>query len=613
MSNFYSSYPVSGGNGVVIYSTFSAFPLSAPTGTLAVAADTGIVYEFNGTVWVPVGGPSVLLSIGSPANGLSISSNALSLALASTSTTGALSSTDWNTFNNKQAAGNYATSGSGDVTWPAHVGGGPVTTSLTATTNSTITTLTALSLPYSQVTGGPTAGANTSLSNLTTTSINQDLLPDTDNGHSIGGAALSWSSAFINSIISGDQNQLTLVTQAQTAVNSGGVLMASGNATGASDNSGNVSLFTGNSSHATSGNILLSPGTGTTRGKIVFQDGSQGIAGNVWTSSNTSGAGHWAPGASASTVNTGIFGDGSTGAGILDGTNTYSWANLVGSTYTLTQTVYLNNLTINSGITLVPSGYFVFCSGTLSNAGTIDNSGAAGSAGVASVGGTGGLGGGSTGGLGFAEINPAQAGQSAINSDTTSSGASLNGLGGGNQNAFIISGGSGGSGGTGTVGAGGTGGATGTGQFLEYRRLSVEFPATISGGSYGAGSGAAGAGDGVNPGGAGGGAGGGGATLFIFAAVLNNTGTIQSLGGAGGAGESVTVGNCGGGGGGGGGAGGVLYLVSNSWLSAGTLTVTGAAGGALGTGHGSGTNGTAGTAGGTGIILKYNGSSAGWF
>lgn len=41
------------------------------------------------------------------ANGLSLSTQALSLGLASTSTIGALSSTDWNTFNNKQAAGSY--------------------------------------------------------------------------------------------------------------------------------------------------------------------------------------------------------------------------------------------------------------------------------------------------------------------------------------------------------------------------------------------------------------------------------------------------------------------------------------------------------------------------
>jgi hypothetical protein len=48
-------------------------------------------------------------------NGLSLVGQVLSLGLSSTSSTGALSSTDWNTFNNKQAAGNYITALTGDV------------------------------------------------------------------------------------------------------------------------------------------------------------------------------------------------------------------------------------------------------------------------------------------------------------------------------------------------------------------------------------------------------------------------------------------------------------------------------------------------------------------
>lgn len=44
------------------------------------------------------------VTLGASANGLSLATQVLSLALASTSTTGALSDTDWNTFNNKQAA-----------------------------------------------------------------------------------------------------------------------------------------------------------------------------------------------------------------------------------------------------------------------------------------------------------------------------------------------------------------------------------------------------------------------------------------------------------------------------------------------------------------------------
>ena len=75
---------------------------------------------------------------------LLLTGNTVSITQANTSTNGYLSSTDWNTFNNKSPAGNYATSGSGDISWSAPSGPGPVTTSLVATTNSTITTLSAL-------------------------------------------------------------------------------------------------------------------------------------------------------------------------------------------------------------------------------------------------------------------------------------------------------------------------------------------------------------------------------------------------------------------------------------------------------------------------------------
>lgn len=60
MSTFYASYPVTGGSGgVPIYTTFSAFPAanSVPAGTLAIAADTGILYESNGTIWQEIATP----------------------------------------------------------------------------------------------------------------------------------------------------------------------------------------------------------------------------------------------------------------------------------------------------------------------------------------------------------------------------------------------------------------------------------------------------------------------------------------------------------------------------------------------------------------------------
>lgn len=55
-----------------------------------------------------------------------------------------------------------------------------------------------------------TAGANTALSNLATTSINQDLLPSADNVRKIGSAALTWAEGFIRKLSNASGNQIDL-------------------------------------------------------------------------------------------------------------------------------------------------------------------------------------------------------------------------------------------------------------------------------------------------------------------------------------------------------------------------------------------------------------------
>ena len=47
----------------------------------------------------------------------------------------------------------------------------------------------------------------------------------------------------------------------------------------------------------------------------------------------------------------------------------------IASDTTLTGNVFCRNFTINSGVTLYPNGYHIFCSGTFTNNGTIDLSG----------------------------------------------------------------------------------------------------------------------------------------------------------------------------------------------------------------------------------------------
>ena len=123
-----------GGGGVTVYANIASFPASATVGSLGVAADTGDLYEWNGSIWQIIGGPGVILGVGTPNNGLSDSGNLVSIALASASQNGALSSTDWTTFNNKQAAGNYITALTGDGT-----ASGPGSAALTLATVNTNT------------------------------------------------------------------------------------------------------------------------------------------------------------------------------------------------------------------------------------------------------------------------------------------------------------------------------------------------------------------------------------------------------------------------------------------------------------------------------------------
>lgn len=229
------------------------------------------------------------------ANGLSIVGQVLSLGLSSTSTTGALNSTDWNTFNN----------------------------GATAAANA----------------------ANRTLSNLTSpTAINQDLNPNAPNTFSMGTSTNMW--AVINNsgirifnagristedaglrylTIDSENNSLAIpsgisdigvslsVTGNPGLANNNSLVMFSVNSsTNNALQTGDVRIETGNKSAGTgnSGSIVSRTGTssGGTRGKIVFQDGSEGTTGHVWTSSNTTGSGAWAPASGGSAI-TSLTGD----------------------------------------------------------------------------------------------------------------------------------------------------------------------------------------------------------------------------------------------------------------------------------------------------------------
>lgn len=272
----------------------------------------------------------------------------------------------------------------------------------------------------------------------------------------------------------------------------------------------------------------------------------------------------------------GILGDGSDGTATLDGSATVSWATLTGSTYTMTRDCELTSLTINSGVTLVPTGFRVFNQGTVTNNGTI-----------------------SANGNNATSSTGATASTSRTLTTGTKGGNGATGVGvAGNASAGGFGVGTGASGGTGSS-AGGAGGTIASA--LNYMLKAAQTLATgaigwagsavaISGGSGGGGGG----GDGVN---SGGGGGTGGSIVCIFSRTFVNNGALNAIGGNG---FTPVSGNAGGGGGGGGGL--IIVLSINPWTQNGTLVVTGGIGG---TGVGTGTSGGNGTSGTTlNVVLQ---------
>jgi hypothetical protein len=261
------------------------------------------------------------------------------------------------------------------------------------------------------------------------------------------------------------------------------------------------------------------------------------------------------------------FGDGSDGALHYDGTTTILGMAPVGGVYTLTRDINATSIIVDAAATIKPSGWRIFATGTLSNAGSINANGNApnlNNGGVAQV---------NTGYYTFRGYG---------------GGAGAGGVpgapGADTPTGFVI-GGSGGHGGTTATAAGGLGGVASPNAQVPSQKKVYAFwlfgagissnaaTPTLSGMQGGAGGGAGGPGPGpTNHAGQGGG--GGGGVLFIAAHLIANTGTISANGGNCGA---VTFSDQGIGGGGGAGGVGVF----SNGFTGNTPTV---AGGTKGTG-----------------------------
>jgi len=190
------------------------------------------------------------------------------------------------------------------------------------------------------------SGANTALSNLTTTAVNISVNPGTTDSITLGSSSKVYSDIWVGSqtglglhltfgileyaqvkanitTITGVPNisgvigagsgtlnaglgLITISSSVSDANATGGLYLETGNKTAGTGASGTFKVQTGTSAGGASGGIVLQTGTGTTRGQIKFVDGTQGTANQVWTSADTLGNGKWAavptPTGTASTV-----------------------------------------------------------------------------------------------------------------------------------------------------------------------------------------------------------------------------------------------------------------------------------------------------------------------
>jgi hypothetical protein len=290
----------------------------------------------------------------------------------------------------------------------------------------------------------------------------------------------------------------------------------------------------------------------------------------------------------------GVFGDGSDGAIVLDGTTPNPYSAFIGTGnqanyYWALRDIYATSVTIASGCTLQLAGggtaaFRLYCSGTLTNNGgfivTVVNKASSGA----------------TGGSNYTDGSLPQGASGPSGVTTNAKGAAGTSVLGALGKGASYAGGAGGANSAGT--AGGAGGSATAPSGMPAGTLPRALPqagtmSVIDGAGaahyFGGGaSGGAGAGDGSKAGGAGGV---GGNPLFVATQAIVNNGTIKAAGGNGGASAGGNAG------GGGGGQGGAVMLITGSLGGSGTIAAPGGSGGA---GAGSG---AAGQAGGSGWIV----------
>jgi hypothetical protein len=463
--------------------------------------------------------------------------------------------------------------------------------------------------------------ANDALSNLTGTSINQTLLPDTDGVYDIGASGQNWNNIRAKTIgydggtaINLDSkmmfdgaNEESIDFEARLLKDSASLTSVQYDTRALLDIAGTESVNWQSRYLADDSEVLALDYIDR---RLFANDGSTPVI--DWSSTAGATATTQSPGDNSTKIATTayvdniaptweeFFGSGTNGNLTLSGP------------LTLTQDVFYNTLTLNAGAALTTAGYRIFCKTlNLSNApaNAIRRSGSNGNSTITQAGAgligalaSATLGGSANGGAGAT-------GTTGVGAQAGASGTLVNANGGGS--------GAGGQGGAGTPNAGGASRAASTATTgVEFNRIAYDIlrgQVLISGGA-GAPGGSAGGGDGVNNGRGGGGGGAGGGIIAIYAqniitSASTASGVIVCNGGNGGNGANGGAGNVGGGGGGAGAGGGYVYIMYANKTGptiTNLITANGGTGGNAGNGFGTGLGGRGGGGGTGGAIELFN-------
>jgi hypothetical protein len=186
---------------------------------------------------------------------LVLTGRTVTITQATTSTNGYLSSTDWNTFNNKQAAGNYITALTGDAT-----ASGPGSAALTlATVNSNVGSF----------------GSSTSIPSFT---VNAKGLITAASGNAVVAPAGTLSGTTLNS---------TVVSSSLTSVGTIATGVWQGTAVGPTfGGTGLTSYTTGDTLYASASNVLSKLAIGSTGNVLTVAGGVPTWAAPAATSTN---------------------------------------------------------------------------------------------------------------------------------------------------------------------------------------------------------------------------------------------------------------------------------------------------------------------------------------